>query len=90
MSDNYRAGDWLACCDRCGFRYRASELRKEWTGLRVCDGPGTNRCYEARHPQEAVPGRADRQTPPWTRPEQPDAFVARRVWNDATKAWENA
>jgi hypothetical protein len=23
----------LAVCDRCGFKFKLSELRKEWTGL---------------------------------------------------------
>lgn len=23
-------------CQRCGFKYRLTQLRKEWTGLRVC------------------------------------------------------
>jgi hypothetical protein len=26
-----------AICDRCGFEYDLSDLRKEWTGLMVCD-----------------------------------------------------
>lgn len=25
-----------AICDRCGGKFRLSELRKEWTGLMVC------------------------------------------------------
>lgn len=24
-------------CQRCGFKYELRALRKEWTGLRVCD-----------------------------------------------------
>ena len=43
-----------AVCDRCGFDYRLSQLRKEWTGLMVCDGPGTSQCWERRHPQDFV------------------------------------
>lgn len=86
--DRFRSGDWLAVCDRCGFTFKSHQLRKEWTGLRVCDGPSTNGCWETRHPQEFVKGREDRQTPPWTRPEAPDVFLPVRVWNDETKAWE--
>lgn len=32
----YVSGGIKAICDRCGFEYRLSELRKEWTGLMVC------------------------------------------------------
>lgn len=66
----YEAGQWKAVCDRCGFDYKARQLRLEWTGLRVCDGPGTNECWEPRHPQESLQGKPDRQAPAWTRPEQ--------------------
>jgi hypothetical protein len=36
----------VAHCDRCGFKYKLLELRKEWTGLKVCDS-----CFEPKHPQ---------------------------------------
>ena len=43
----YATGKYaLALCDRCGFRYKLLELRKEWTGLKVCDS-----CFEPKHPQ---------------------------------------
>jgi len=71
--DTFRHGQWAAICDRCGFRFYSSQLRREWTGLRTCSGGGTNNCFEPRHPQEFVRGRKDKQTPPWVRPEQPDS-----------------
>ena len=30
-------GDWNAICDRCGFKFKASELKKTWDNLYVCD-----------------------------------------------------
>lgn len=36
----------LAICDRCGQRYFLRELKKEWTGFKVCP-----ECYEPKHPQ---------------------------------------
>ena len=66
----YEAGQWEAQCDRCGLNYKARQLRREWTGLRVCSGPGTSDCWEPRHPQDYLKGKPDRQAPPWTRPEQ--------------------
>lgn len=78
-----------AVCDRCGFEYLARQLRKEPLGsLRVCHGPGTNDCWEPRHPQELIRGKADRQTPPWVRPEPPDVFEVTRTWNETTFTWD--
>lgn len=66
----------LAICDRCGFEYRHGQLRKEWTGLMVCHGAGTNDCWEPRHPQELVRGvRDDQGIRPNMRPEPADVFV---------------
>lgn len=66
----FRSGDWLAICDRCGFEHFASQLKQEWTGLRVC-----HECWEPRHPQEFVTGREDDQAPPWVRPDVPGEAV---------------
>jgi hypothetical protein len=63
---------WRAICDRCGFNRLNHELRREWTGLMVC----RETCWEARHPQDFVRGKADRQNPPWVRPEPEDNFIS--------------
>lgn len=43
----YATGKYaLAHCDRCGFRYKLLELKKEWNGLKTCPS-----CYEMKHPQ---------------------------------------
>jgi len=66
----------LAICDRCGFKYDIAKLRKEWTGLMVCDGPGTNDCWDPKHPQLSVRGVPDNQgVRPNMRPEPADVFV---------------
>lgn len=38
-------------CMRCGFKRRVNQLRKEWTGLRVCD-----ECWDPK-PAELRPPR---------------------------------
>lgn len=63
IRNRWRDGDWLAVCDRCGITYYASQLSKEWTGFRVCSG-----CWDPRHPQEYLRGKADPQAAPWQRP----------------------
>jgi len=40
----------IAICDRCGFQYKYTSLKKEWTGFRVC-----TECYEPKHPQLEPP-----------------------------------
>lgn len=58
-------------------------MRAEWTGALVCVGEGTNDCYEPRHPQQYVKGRADRQAVPNPRPEGPDRFQSEGVQTPA-------
>lgn len=67
----YRHRDAAAICDRCGFKMHLSDLRKEWTGLKVC-----SECYERRHPQDFVRAVPDRMSVPEPRPEAADVFLA--------------
>lgn len=60
--------DWNAICDRCGRKFPASKLRREWTGLRVCHGVSTSDCWEPKHPQLNLRAVPDKQSVPWTRP----------------------
>ena len=52
----YASGKYAyGMCDRCGFRYYLSELRKEWNGLKTCP-----ECFETKQPQlEPNPHVAD-------------------------------
>jgi hypothetical protein len=68
----YVKGQWNAVCDQCGFEYKSNQLRMQWNMLRCCSGPGTNECWEPRHPQELMKGRRDSQAPAWVRPPPPD------------------
>lgn len=70
MSDTYRSGGHYVICDSCGFKMRASEVRKRWDGLIVCRDD-----WETRHPQDFVKGKRDRQAVPNGRPEPPDTFI---------------
>lgn len=82
MSDGYVHGQWNALCDRCGFKYKSGQMSKEWTGLMVCKGAGTNDCWEPRSSQEFVRGKVDRQAPRWVRPEPDDVFTTENVTAD--------
>ena len=69
---NLEFGTWWVICDRCGFRRKNTQVRKEWTGLIVC----SDTCFETRHPQDFVRAKPDEQSVPFVRPEQPDVFVS--------------
>jgi len=60
----YTPGDFWRICDRTGFKVRASQTSKEWTGLIVRD-----KSWDPRHPQDFVQGVPDNQTVPNPRPE---------------------
>jgi hypothetical protein len=69
----YASGKYsVAICDRCGFRYKYTKLRKEWTGFRVC-----SECYEPKHPQLNPPRHlVDPQALKNPRPSVPASRVA--------------
>lgn len=60
-------------CQRCGFKYRLSELKREWSNLLVCDP-----CWDPL-PDTFVPPvvTAEGMPLPNASPEAPDVFVAK-------------
>jgi hypothetical protein len=73
-------GQWNAECHRCGFTFKSGQLRKEWTGLRVCSD-----CWEPRHPQDHLRGKPDRQANPWSNPRSDGADVSVGSGNEVTE-----
>lgn len=51
-----------ALCDVCGFKFKASMLRKRWDGYMVCRND-----YEVRHSMDFYTTRNDVHLLPWTR-----------------------
>lgn len=66
----YKKGDWLAICDVCGRKVKASHIKQRWDGLKVCPED-----WEPRQPQDFVRGVAEHIAPPWTAPESADTFL---------------
>ena len=62
-------GQWNAICDRCGQKYKASQLRKDWQGLMVCHDD-----WEPRNEQDFLRVRSETGAPEWVRPEPEDVF----------------
>lgn len=61
--DYFKLGDYNAYCDVCGFKYKASELRKRWDGAMVC-----HKDYEPRPAQDFIRGIKEDQSVPFSRP----------------------
>ena len=66
-----KLGDYNALCDVCGFKYKASELKTRWDGIKVC-----SKDFETRHPQDLRRPARPQKPLPWTRPEPAaDVFI---------------
>lgn len=76
----FELGQWNGECDRCGGWFKARQLQREWTGLRVCRD-----CYEPRHPQEFVRGKRDEQAPRWVRPAKDGIDVSPGSGNEVSE-----
>lgn len=71
MPSNYfKSGEWNIICDVCGFKFKASEIKKRWDGLLVCTSD-----YELDHPQKYIRVREDGQSVPYIRDEPEDTFL---------------
>jgi len=67
INDYLKVGDHNAFCDRCGFKFKASQLRKEWEGFMVCGV-----CFELRNEQDFIRSMPEKPAPPWSRPRNDD------------------
>src|SRR3990167_7837457 len=85
-NDRLELGAWNITCQRCGFKYKNYQIRKEHTGLLVCHGSDTNNCWD-KEPQTRFripePIRI-----PWSRPEAADNFIHYARWSDAIQGLE--
>lgn len=81
MRNIYKPGQWNAICDRCGFKFKSSELKKDWQGLMVCEHD-----YELRNPQDFLRVRPEKIAPDWARPESVDVFFTPLGFRDTVRA----
>ena len=68
--DQYRKGGFWRIDDRTGFRVRAWDTKKEWTGALVSESQ-----WEPRHPQDYVRGKPDYRGKANPSPEPIDDFL---------------
>jgi len=71
-ADYYKSGTYNGLCDRCGSKFKFSDLKLEWDGLYVCTANG---CWEPRQPQDYVKGVRDDMAVPVSRPDQPPVYI---------------
>lgn len=69
-ADYYKSGTYNGICDRCGKKYKFTQLKLEWDGLYVCDY-----CWEPRQPQDYVKGVRDNMAVPVSRPQGGNLFI---------------
>jgi hypothetical protein len=69
-ADRLALGDWNALCFRCGRKFKASLMRKNWQGFYTC-----LRDWEPRQPQDFVRAIPDKMAPPWAQPDLPPDFA---------------
>jgi hypothetical protein len=71
MKTHFILGDSKAVCDVCGFDMHQSMLRKRWDGAMVCSAD-----WEARHPQDLVKARSERNNVKDARPAPAYRYLA--------------
>ena len=76
-ADYLRNGDYNGICDRCGCKFKFSQLKLEWDGLYVCTANG---CWEPRQPQDYVKGVRDDMSVPVSRPQGGNVFLDTIWW----------
>jgi hypothetical protein len=64
MKTYLKLGDWNAVCDVCGFKFKASQMKKRWDGLMVCSED-----YELRNPLDFIKVPNEKIDVPWARPD---------------------
>jgi hypothetical protein len=80
MKNHLILGNWNALCDSCGRKYKASQLRKRWDGLMVCEED-----WEQRHPQDLLRVQREQISVPWSRPyPAQDTFIPENLWINPT------
>jgi hypothetical protein len=80
MRNDYKPGSWNATCDRCGFKFKAEDLVKEWTGLMVC-----KQDYEPRHPSDLFRVPKEDTAVPWSRPEPTWVFLTSNLESQSSE-----
>lgn len=66
----YKSGSWNVHCDVCGFKFKATDIKKRWDGLMVCKDD-----WEPDHPQKYIRVTEDIQVVPFVRHQADNTFT---------------
>lgn len=72
----FKLGEWLVVCDRCGWKRFASQVTETWDGLIVCSPSVKEGCFETRHPQDFIKQIKDDSSVPFIRSRPTDVYVS--------------
>ena len=81
MKTHFKSGDWNAVCDICGFRFKASQLKRNWKNEYVCEND-----FELRNAQDFIRVPTEKVSVPWVRPESDIPLAACYVWGQSAFA----
>ena len=86
---SYIKGEWNFICPRCGYKVKSHRIRKEWTGLVVCD-----KCYDPKNPADYPPKTLKDPYPVSDISDRPatdefDKFPITVFWNNWHTKWED-
>lgn len=70
MSTYFKSGLFNAICDICGRKFKSSQVKERWDGMRVC-----RKDWESRHPMDFFKAHVEDLSIPWNRHEQTDVFT---------------
>lgn len=63
MKNHLILGNWNVLCDSCGRKFKASQVKKRWDGLMVCEED-----WEMRHPSDFLRVQKEKISVPFSRP----------------------
>jgi hypothetical protein len=66
----FKSAEYNAICDRCGFKFKSSQLMKTWEGFMVCQAD-----WEPRNIIDFIKAPKPIPAIPWSRPEGADVEV---------------
>ena len=81
--NTYIHGDWNVECDVCGFKFKASDIKKRWDNAYVCADD-----WEPRHPMDFQKGIKDDPSVPFTRPTEPQTAFDTFGDESPTLVWD--
>jgi hypothetical protein len=71
----FKLGEWLVACDRCGFKRYASQVVRTWDGLYVCSPSIKPGCFETRHPLDFQRAVKDDTSVEFVRDRPTDVYI---------------